>query len=132
MAFKDATTQDVDQALENAQQAFLTYKNFDGKRKAEFLRAIAKEIEALGDTLVKTAMEETNLPEARIISERGRTTGHCRMFADYVEEGSYVDARIDTAIPDRTPAPKPDIRKMSVAVGPIVVFGAANFPLAYS
>jgi alpha-ketoglutaric semialdehyde dehydrogenase len=132
MAFKDATTQEVDQALKEAQQAFLTYKNFDGKRKALFLRAIAAEIEALGDLLVKTAMEETNLPEARIISERGRTTGHCRMFADYVEEGSYVDARIDTAIPDRTPAPKPDIRKMSVAVGPIIVFGAANFPLAYS
>src|ERR1044071_2492916 len=132
MAFKDATQQEIDQALENAQQAFLTYKNFDGKRKAEFLRAIANEIEALGDTLVKAAMEETNLPEARIISERGRTTSHCRMFADMVEEGSYVEARIDTAIPDRTPAPKPDIRKMSVAVGPIVVFGAANFPLAYS
>jgi alpha-ketoglutaric semialdehyde dehydrogenase len=132
MVFKDATTNEVDQALREAQQAFLVYKNFDGKRKAEFLRAIAKEIEALGDTLVKTAMEETNLPEARIISERGRTTGHCRMFADLVEEGSWVEARVDTANPDRTPAPKPDIRKMSVAVGPIVVFGAANFPLAYS
>lgn len=132
MAFKDATSQEVDQALRDAHQAFLTYKNFDGKRKAEFLRAIAKEIEALGDLLVKTAMEETNLPEARIISERGRTTSHCRMFADYVEEGSYVEAKVDTAIPDRTPVPKPDIRKMSVAVGPIVVFGAANFPLAYS
>lgn len=131
-AFKDSTTQEVDQALKEAQQAFLVYKNFDGKRKAEFLRAIAKEIEALGDTLVKTAMEETNLPEARIISERGRTTSHCRMFADHVEEGSYVDARIDTALPDRTPLPRPDIRKMSVAIGPIVVFGAANFPLAYS
>lgn len=130
--FKDSTSQEVDQALKEAQQAFLTYKNFDGKRKAEFLRAIANEIEALGDTLVKTAMEETNLPEARIISERGRTTGHCRMFADMVEEGSWVEARVDTAIPDRTPLPKPDIRKMSVAVGPIVVFGAANFPLAYS
>ena len=132
MAFRDATSQEVDQALKEAQQAFLTYKNFDGKRKAGFLRAIAKEIEALGDLLVKTAMEETNLPEARIISERGRTTSHCRMFADYVEEGSWIEARIDTAIPDRTPLPKADIRKMSVAVGPIVVFGAANFPLAYS
>lgn len=132
MVFKDASQQEVDQALKEAQQAFLTYKNFDGKRKAEFLRAIASEIEALGDTLVKTVMEETNLPEARVVSERGRTTGHCRMFAAMVEEGSWVDARIDTAIPDRTPLPKPDIRKMSVPVGPIVVFGAANFPLAYS
>lgn len=132
ISFKDATTQEVDQALRDAQQAFFTYKNFDGKRKAEFLRAIANEIEALGDTLVKTAMEETNLPEGRIVSERGRTTGHCRMFADLVEEGSWVEARIDTALPERTPLPKPDIRKMSVPVGPIVVFGAANFPLAYS
>ena len=132
MAFKDSTPQEVDQALKDAQQAFLVYKNFNGKRKAEFLRAIAKEIESLGDLLVKTTMEETNLPEPRIISERGRTTGHCRMFADYVEEGSYVEARIDTAIPDRTPLPRADIRKMSVAVGPIIVFGAANFQLAYS
>ncbi|HMJ67442.1 MAG TPA: aldehyde dehydrogenase (NADP(+)) [Cyclobacteriaceae bacterium] len=132
MVFKDATTQEVEQALKDAQQAFFSYKNFDGKRKAGFLRAIANEIEALGDTLVKTAMEETNLPEARIVSERGRTTAHCRMFATLVEEGSWVDAKIDTALPDRTPLPKPDMRKMSVPVGPIVVFGAANFPLAYS
>ncbi len=132
MAFADATKQEIEQAMSEAQAAFLTYKNFDGKRKGAFLRAIADEIEALGATLVTTAMEETALPEARIVSERGRTTGHCRMFAALVEEGSWVDARIDTAIPDRAPAPKPDIRKMSVPTGPIVVFGAANFPLAYS
>ncbi len=132
MVSNDATSQEVDQALQEAQQAFLTYKNFDGKRKADFLRAIATEIEALGDLLVKTVMEETNLPEARVVGERGRTTGHCRMFAALVEEGSWVDARVDTALPDRTPLPRPDIRKMLVPVGPIVVFGAANFPLAYS
>jgi 2,5-dioxopentanoate dehydrogenase len=124
--------EEINKALQQSQVAFLSYKNFNGKKKVSFLRAIADEIEALGNELVKTAMLETNLPEARIINERGRTTGHCRMFADLVEEGSWVDARIDTAILDRLPAPKPDIRKMSVPLGTVVVFGAANFPLAYS
>lgn len=132
MKYNDATLSEVNAAMQESHIAFLSYKNFPGKKKAEFLRAIAAEIEALGPELVTTAMRETNLPEARIINERGRTTGHCRMFADLVEEGSWVDARIDTAIPDRAPAPKPDIRKMLVPVGPVVVFGAANFPLAYS
>jgi alpha-ketoglutaric semialdehyde dehydrogenase len=132
MPFKDATPQQIDQALKEAQLAFLSYKNFSGKKKAAFLRSAADEIEALGQELVSKAMEETNLPEARIIGERGRTTGHLRMFAALVEEGSWVEARIDTAQPDRTPAPKPDLRKYNAALGPVVVFGAANFPLAYS
>lgn len=122
----------VDEALNKAQVAFLAYKNFSGRKKATFLHAIADEIEAIGKELVETAMHETNLPEARIVNERGRTTGHCRMFADLVEEGSWVDARVDTALPNRMPAPKPDMRKMLVPIGPVVVFGAANFPLAYS
>lgn len=132
MKHTDATMSDVNAAMQEAHIAFLSYKNFPGKKKAKFLRAIADEIEALGTQLVATAMRETNLPEARIINERGRTTGHCRMFADLVEDGSWIEARIDTAIPDRVPAPKADIRKMLVPVGPVVVFGAANFPLAYS
>jgi len=132
MTFNDATPQEVDAALCEAQVAFLSYKNMSGKKKAEFLRGIADEIEALGKDLVNTAMRETNLTEARIINERGRTTGHCRMFADLVEEGSWVEARVDTAQPNRASAPKPDIRKMLVPLGPVVVFGAANFPLAYS
>ena len=130
--YKDATLQEVDQALKEAQLAFLSYKNFSGKKKATFLRAIADEIEALGAELVTMAMKETNLPEARIVGERGRTTHHCRMFADLVEEGSWLEARVDTALPNRVPAPKPDLRKMLVPLGPVVVFGAANFPLAYS
>jgi 2,5-dioxopentanoate dehydrogenase len=124
--------EEINKALQQSQLAFLSYKNFNGKKKATFLRAIANEIEALGNELVQTAMQETNLAEARIINERGRTTGHCKIFADLVEEGSWVDARIDTAMPNRIPAPKPDIRKMSMPLGPVVVFGAANFPLAYS
>jgi len=132
MEYKDATSKEVDAALREAHIAFLSFKKLSGKKKAEFLRAIADEIEALGQELVSTAMRETNLPEARIISERARTTGHCRMFANLVEEGSWIDARIDTAQPERTSGPKPDLRKMSVSLGPVVVFGAANFPLAYS
>lgn len=132
MNYQDATIQEVDNALKEAQLAFLSYKNISGKKKGEFLRAIADEIEALGQELVTTAVQETSLPEARILNERGRTTGHCRMFASLVEDGSWVEARVDTAIPDRTPAPKPDIRKMLVPIGPVIVFGAANFPLAYS
>lgn len=132
MKYTDATIDQVNAGMQEAHIAFLSYKNFSGKKKAEFLRSIADEIEALGAELVTTAMRETNLPEARIINERGRTTGHCRMFADLVDDGSWVEARIDTAIPDRAPAPKPDIRKMLVPIGPVVVFGAANFPLAYS
>jgi len=132
MKVKNSLVEDINGVLQHAQLAFLSYKNFPGKKKAEFLRAIADEIEALGIQLVSSAMRETNLPEARIINERGRTTGHCRMFADLVENGSWVDARVDTAIPDRAPAAKPDLRKMLVPIGPVVVFGAANFPLAYS
>ncbi len=128
----DATINEVNSALQESQIAFLSYKNFSGKKKAGFLRTIADEIEALGQPLVSTAMQETNLAEARIVNERGRTTSHCRMFANLVEDGSWVDARIDTAIPDRAPAPKADLRKMLVPIGTVVVFGAANFPLAYS
>lgn len=124
--------QEIDGVVQQSHQAFQSYKHVSGKEKALFLRAIADEIEALGTELVSTAMRETNLPEARIINERGRTTGHCRMFADLVEEGSWVEAHVDTAIPSRMPAPKPDLRKMLVPMGPVVVFGAANFPLAYS
>jgi 2,5-dioxopentanoate dehydrogenase len=132
MSFKNATSHDVNAALQEAQIAFLSYKNVQRKKKSEFLHTIADEIEALGQELIDTAMRETNLPEARIVSERGRTVSHCRMFATFVEEGNWVEARIDAAIPDRTPFPRQDIRKMLVPLGPVVVFGAANFPLAYS
>lgn len=130
--YPDATQSQIDEVMQDALKAFETYKNVSGKLRATFLRAIADEIDALGDKLIKTASEETHLPEARIRSERDRTTGHCRMFADLVEEGSWVDARIDPALPDRKPKPRVDLRKMLVPIGPVVVFGASNFPLAYS
>ncbi|MBX2965930.1 MAG: aldehyde dehydrogenase (NADP(+)) [Cyclobacteriaceae bacterium] len=129
---KDASLNEIDAAVRESYTAFQSYKNVSATKRATFLRVAAQEIEALGQELIKTVMEETALPEARVAGERGRTTGQLRMFADYIEEGSWVEARIDTAKPDRAPVPKPDLRKMLVPLGPVVVFGAANFPLAYS
>ncbi|MCB0497478.1 MAG: aldehyde dehydrogenase (NADP(+)) [Cyclobacteriaceae bacterium] len=127
-----ATPEDVDKAMRKAQAAFHAYSTSNWNQRAAFLETIADEMEALGDVLVKKASEETGLPEARIIGERGRTTSQLRMFASYIRTGNWVEATIDTAIPDRTPVPKPDLRKMMVPLGPVVVFGASNFPLAYS
>ncbi|MBX2945933.1 MAG: aldehyde dehydrogenase (NADP(+)) [Cyclobacteriaceae bacterium] len=132
MAFKDASQAEIDVAVRDAFFTFQSFKNLPSTKRAALLRSMAQEIDGLGQELVKTAMEETELPEARIIAERARTTGHLKMFADYIEEGSWVEARIDTAKPDRAPVPKPDLRKMLMPIGPVVVFGAANFPLAYS
>ena len=126
------TNKEINPILAKSNQSYKAYRNVSGKQKAPFLRAIADEIEALGDTLIETASRESNLPTARFMGERGRTTGQLRMFADYVEEGSWVDAIIDTAIPDRQPIPKVDLRKMLVPMGSVVVFGASNFPLAFS
>ena len=127
-----ATEAEVALALNKAAKAFETYHYYSGKRKAAFLEAIADEILALGNELVETAMKESGLPEARIIGERGRTMGQLKLFAQLVREGSWVDATIETAQPDRQPLPKPDIRKMLCPVGPVVVFAASNFPLAFS
>ncbi|MCD8739512.1 aldehyde dehydrogenase (NADP(+)) [Mucilaginibacter roseus] len=130
--FEVANEQLVEQAMQMAQKAYSTYKNITNTKKAAFLRAIAEEITALGDTLISRAVAESGLPTARLLGEMGRTTGQLRMFADLVEEGSWVEAVIDTALPERTPLPKPDIRRMYKAIGPVVVFGASNFPLAFS
>ena len=130
--FPGATTDEVNQAVKKAQHAASVYGKISGERKAKFLNAIAEEIETLGDTLVERCCAESGLPEARIIGERGRTTGQLRMFADLVSEGSWLEATIDTAQPDRTPVPKPDLRRMMVPIGPVVVFAASNFPLAFS
>ena len=102
------------------------------QERAALLRAIADNIMALGDELIDLTGKETGLPEARLIGERGRTVGQLRMFADLVDEASWVDARIDLANPDREPLPKPDVRSMLRPIGPVAVFGASNFPLAFS
>ena len=122
----------IDKVLHQSREAFYHYRMRSGAQKAAFLEAIAAEIESLGDPLIRKAMEETNLPEVRLVGERGRTCNQLRQFAAMVKEGSWVEARIDTALPDRQPLPKPDLRKMMVPLGPVVVFGASNIPFAYS
>ena len=130
--FTEATSEEIDLAVKAATEAFKTYRNTSGAEKAAFLNAIADEILALDDELIQLYISESGLPEVRAKGERGRTIGQLRMFADLVAEGSWVDARIDPAQPDREPNPRVDLRKMLVPIGPIVVFGASNFPLAFS
>jgi 2,5-dioxopentanoate dehydrogenase len=130
--FLVATHDEVDRAVKKAVEVAARYSRISGAARARFLRRIAFEIEALGDELIGRAVAETALPEARITGERGRTCAQLRMFADVAEEGSWVDARIDLAQPDRLPMAKPDIRRMLVGLGPVAVFGASNFPLAFS
>lgn len=131
-AFHSATLEELEKAADLADTARIAYGNLPGKTRASFLRSIADNIEALGDTLIERATLETALPNARFVGERGRTCGQLRMFADLLDEGSWVEARIDHAIPDRQPIPKPDVRSMYRPVGPVAVFCASNFPLAYS
>ncbi len=131
MDFKDTTITELDETMQKAWNAFHVYRKMSLKERADFMRAIAKELEAVGDELIETAMSETNLPEARIRSERARTVFQLTSYADACEKGNWLEARIDTAIPGRNP-PKPDLRKMLIPLGPVVVFGASNFPFAYS
>ena len=130
--FYPASLADVDAVLALAEKAADVYRHIDKKAKAAFLRSIADEILAIGDELISRAMSESGLPQGRLQGERGRTMGQLNMFADLVEEGSWVEAVIDNALPDRQPAARPDIRKMLIPIGPVVVFGASNFPLAFS
>lgn len=130
--FFKATESEVNLACEKAAQAFQVYRKKSGIEKASFLESIAEEIKAVGDQLVETCCEETALPKPRVEGERGRTINQLLMFASMLREGSWLDARIETADPQRMPVPKPDIRYMHVGLGPVVVFGASNFPLAFS
>lgn len=118
--------------MDAAATAFDIYRKTAAEQRAQFLEMIAKEIDALGDALILKAAEETHLAAARLLSERARTTMQLRAFAAMLREGSWTLASIDTAVPGRAPVPKPDLRKMLVPLGPIVVFGASNFPFAYS
>ena len=128
--FTCATEEEVNGALEEARRSEELFQQIGGGRKAALLERIADEIMALGDELVRRSAAETGLPEERFVSERARTCHQLRMFANLVREGSWVDARIDTA--DRKPMPKPDVRRMLIPIGPVVVFCASNFPLAFS
>ncbi len=130
--FVNATTELIDEAVNKASKAFSVYRKKDNSSIANFLDQIADEILNLGDALLERCHLETALPLGRLQGERGRTVNQLKLFASVVREGSWVDARIDTAIPDRSPIPKPDIRQMLIPLGPVAVFGASNFPLAFS
>ncbi|PWT80112.1 MAG: aldehyde dehydrogenase (NADP(+)) [Acidobacteria bacterium] len=131
-AYFVASEHEVDRSVVLAAKAFEVYRNTPAAVKAAFLRSIAINIEELNGTLVKRAVEETALPAARISGEIVRTCSQLRLFADMVEEGSWVDARIDRADPTRKPLPRPDVRSMYRPLGPVAVFCASNFPLAFS
>ncbi|MBB6327031.1 NADP-dependent aldehyde dehydrogenase [Algoriphagus iocasae] len=122
----------LDTIFSAAQEAFLTYKSISADKKAEFLEKIAEILEENRSAIVLMAGRESNLPEGRINGELGRTTGQIKLFASQVRDGSWVEATIDPADPTRTPLPKADIRRMLIPIGPVVVFGASNFPLAFS
>jgi NADP-dependent aldehyde dehydrogenase len=130
--FLEATDDEVNAALKLAEAAFQKTRELPAESTALFLEAIGEEILALGDALIKRAQAETALPQARLEGERGRTVGQLNLFAELVREGSWLEARIDRAIPDRKPLPKPDLRRKLVPIGPVVVFAASNFPLAFS
>lgn len=130
--FYPASIPDARHAVELAETAFQSYSITSGEARAAFLERIAEEILALGDTLLERAHLETGLPSARLTGERGRTVAQLKLFAQVAREGSWVDARIDHAQPDRQPLAKPDLRRMLIPIGPVVVFGSSNFPLAFS
>lgn len=131
-AFRQATQLEIARACHEAREAFEANRRRTAADRARLLEAIAEEIEALGDELLLRASAESGLPDARLRGERGRTVGQLRMFAALVTEGSWVDARIDRAQPDRLPLPRPDLRRMLIGLGPVAVFGSSNFPLAFS
>jgi len=124
--------QHVEQAATLAAQAFDTYRNLPLARRAAFLEAIAANIEGIGDALIDRAHAETGLPIARLQGERGRTVGQLRLFAKVVRDGHFLNATVDTAQPQRTPLPRADLRLVNIPLGPVAVFGASNFPLAFS
>ncbi|MGO2242856.1 MAG: aldehyde dehydrogenase (NADP(+)) [Halomonas sp.] len=122
----------VEQACELAEAAYNTYRETSHEERATFLETIAREIEAIGSELIERAMAESGLPHARLEGERGRTCGQLRLFASVVRAGEWLDVRIDPAMPDRQPLPRADLRQRHIALGPVAVFGASNFPLAFS
>ena len=130
--FQGETEAGVNKAVALAEEAFTCYGESSSKVRAKFLRTVAEEIDAVEEEIVPRMMAESGLPEPRCRGEKGRTVGQLRMFADLVEEGSWVDARVDLAQPDRAPVPKPDLRSMQRPLGPVAVFCASNFPLAFS
>ncbi|OLF55584.1 aldehyde dehydrogenase (NADP(+)) [Pseudomonas chlororaphis] len=131
-SFGGAGPSDLERACALAEAAFDRYRETSLEQRAAFLESIAGNILALGDELIERCMSETGLPRARLEGERGRTVGQLRLFAAVVRDGSFLEARIEPAQPERQPLPKADLRLRQIAVGPVAVFGASNFPLAFS
>jgi 2,5-dioxopentanoate dehydrogenase len=132
MNYKDATIPEIDSAIAAAKAAFPIYRRISDSDRAAFLVAISREIMTLGDELIQSACAESNLPEARITGERGRTTGQIQAFADFISNPDWKKEIHDPAQPDRAPLPKPDLFQTQIPLGPVAVFGASNFPLAFS
>lgn len=130
--FSVGTPAHVDAAVQAAEDAFWSFGYSSRAERAALLNAIADEIEARGEEITAIGTSETGLPEARLQGERGRTTGQLRLFASHIEKGDYLDRRHDEALPDRAPLPRPDLRMIQRPIGPVAVFGASNFPLAFS
>lgn len=128
--FKDATEEEIDQAVTKAEEAFHVYRKVDTERRADFLQLVGEEIMRTGMKLIQRCREETGLPEARLLGERTRTVNQLNMFASLLREGSWVNASIDNATEEHPS--RPDIRQMQKAIGPVGVFGASNFPFAFS
>ncbi len=127
-----ATSSEINDAVDLANSAFKKFREEPAEKRAAFLEKIGEEIMAAGDILIERAMLETGLSEARLKGERKRTINQLQLFADLIREGSWVEAVIDIALPGRQPVPRPDLRKMLIPIGPVVVFGASNFPFAFS
>jgi NADP-dependent aldehyde dehydrogenase len=130
--FYQATDEEVDAAALAAARAYPAYRSLSAERRAQFLDAIADELDGLGDDFVAVVCRETALPAGRIQGERGRTSGQMRLFAKVLRRGDFHGARIDRALPERQPLPRPDLRQYRIGLGPVAVFGASNFPLAFS
>lgn len=131
-AYGEAGPAEVSQAAELAAQAFGVYRRTSSEQRAAFLDSIAANVEALGSSLAERVTAETGLPAGRVAGETARTVGQLRLFATVVRDGGWHGVRVDTPLPDRTPLPRPDLRQRAVPVGPVAVFGASNFPLAFS
>ncbi|KSV62757.1 aldehyde dehydrogenase (NADP(+)) [Sinorhizobium sp. Sb3] len=130
--FSVGTTELANKAAEAAEEAFWSFGYSTRDERSAFLDAIADEIEARGAAITEIGSAETGLPGARLEGERARTTGQLRLFASHIRKGEYLDRRHDEALPDRKPLPRPDIRLIQRPIGPVAVFGASNFPLAFS
>ena len=130
--FSVGTPKLVDKAAKAAEEAFPSYGYLTRNERAVFLNRIADEIEKRGDEITEIGCQETGLPEARLEGERARTVGQLRLFAEHIDNGDYLDRRHDLALPNRVPLPRPDLRLIQRPIGPIAVFGASNFPLAFS